>query len=148
MQRALAVVSGTKTDERLLSEAGTIAAGTQAELLVMHIVDANKYEGEVQRKASSGRQPKSLEDITEAAKRTAEDAADSALREMDVDYQAIGLVGNLPEAITTEAENRGCDHIFIVGRRRSPTGKAVFGDIAQSVILNFDGPVTVLIEDK
>jgi len=33
--------------------------------------------------------------------------------------------------------------VFVRGRRRSPTGKAVFGDTAQAVILNFDGFVTV-----
>ncbi len=29
------------------------------------------------------------------------------------------------------AEEHGCDHVYITGRRRSPTGRAMFGDTTQ-----------------
>jgi len=35
--------------------------------------------------------------------------------------------------------------VFLTGKKRSPTGKAVFGDRSQAIILNFDGPVTTLL---
>jgi hypothetical protein len=34
--------------------------------------------------------------------------------------------------------------VFLAGRKRSPTGKALFGDQTQAVILDFDGAVTVI----
>ena len=39
------------------------------------------------------------------------------------------------------AEANSCDYVFILGQRRTPAGKVIFGDTAQSVILNFNGYV-------
>ncbi|MFC4440401.1 universal stress protein [Halostagnicola sp. GCM10023398] len=148
MDCALTVVDDTEASRRLLLRAGLLANGVAAKLVVLNVVDADEYEGEVQRKANQGVKAEDFDDVTDAAKRTAENVASSALADIDVDYEAVGLVGDLPEDILTEAEDHDCDHIFIVGRRRSPTGKVIFGDVAQSVILNFEGPVTVLIDEE
>lgn len=51
-------------------------------------------------------------------------------------------------ATLNAAEAHNCDHIFIAGRRRSPTGKAIFGDWVQRVLLNFDGLVTVSLDEE
>lgn len=147
MDRALAVVRGSDADRRLLSEAGTLAAGTGAELVVLNVIEADEYESEVQRHASQNREARSLEEVTEEARQTADTVAADALRDVDIEYETVGLVGDLPDDILTEAERRECDHVFVVGRRRSPTGKVLFGDVAQSVLLGFDGPVTVLIDE-
>jgi nucleotide-binding universal stress UspA family protein len=48
--------------------------------------------------------------------------------------------------VLAEARHRGCDHVFVTGRKRSPAGKAIFGDVAQRIVLEFDGAVTVLAE--
>ena len=61
----------------------------------------------------------------------------------DVEYEAVGMLGDKEEQILELAHERDCDHIFISGRKRSPTGKALFGDLAQSVLLKFDGTVTI-----
>lgn len=45
--------------------------------------------------------------------------------------------------IATEID---ADRIVMAGRKRSPTGKALFGSVTQSVILNSPIPVTVAIE--
>lgn len=50
------------------------------------------------------------------------------------------------ETVIEVADEEGADHVFILGRKRSPTGKALFGDLAQFVILNFDGYVTLHTE--
>lgn len=39
------------------------------------------------------------------------------------------------------------EQIVVGGRRRSPTGKAIFGSVTQRVILNSDTPVTVVGAD-
>lgn len=49
------------------------------------------------------------------------------------------------ETIIAFAEDEGndVDNVFIGGRKSSPVGKAIFGSIAQTVLLNTDIPVTV-----
>lgn len=48
-------------------------------------------------------------------------------------------------ALTYAAENQA-DHLFLIGDKRSPTGKAIFGDDAQQIVLNFDGPTTLFAQ--
>jgi nucleotide-binding universal stress UspA family protein len=147
MDRALVVVADTDTGRRLLSEAGSITAGIGAELIVLNVVDVDEYTDAVQRTATQGERTKAADEVAAEAEREAAAIADAALEGIDVDYDPVGVVGELPDAILDAAAERDCDHVFVVGRHRSPTGKVVFGDVAQSVVLNFDGPVTVLVED-
>jgi nucleotide-binding universal stress UspA family protein len=55
--------------------------------------------------------------------------------------------GDPAEVITTVAAELDADRIVMSGRKRSPTGKVLFGSVTQSVLLDADRPVTVLMED-
>lgn len=48
------------------------------------------------------------------------------------------------EGILELAREWGADHIVMGSRKRSPTGKAVFGSVVQTVLLEADVPVTVV----
>ena len=59
-----------------------------------------------------------------------------------------GRVGEPVEEILAEADRRGAQYLVIGGRKRSPTGKALFGSKTQSILLTADLPVvTVMSED-
>jgi nucleotide-binding universal stress UspA family protein len=64
---------------------------------------------------------------------------------VDVDADIVGAVSgkDQSETVLQVARRNDCDHIFLSGGKRSPAGKALFGDFAQSVLLGFDGCVTV-----
>jgi len=79
----------------------------------------------------------------------AEEVVEEVLGDIDVQWDALaGRVGQAEseaDRILEAARDNSADHVFITGSQRSPTGKAVFGDRAQAVMLNFDGPVTSLL---
>ncbi|QPV61950.1 universal stress protein [Halosimplex litoreum] len=64
-----------------------------------------------------------------------------------VDYEVRGEVGEPSTWINKVAEEIAADRIVIGGRKRSPTGKAVFGSTAQSVMLDAASPVTFVRSD-
>jgi len=49
--------------------------------------------------------------------------------------------GDPSDEILAAADDVDADSIVMSGRRRSPTGKIIFGSISQSVLLNADRPV-------
>jgi nucleotide-binding universal stress UspA family protein len=49
--------------------------------------------------------------------------------------------GDPGQRIIDEAEGRDVDLVAVAGRKRSPAGKAVFGSVSQSVMLNAEVPV-------
>jgi nucleotide-binding universal stress UspA family protein len=55
--------------------------------------------------------------------------------------------GDPADRILAVARERDVDLIAVAGRRRSPTGKAVFGSVTQSVVLEADRPVVVCHQD-
>ena len=52
------------------------------------------------------------------------------------------------EEIIDEAESEDPRYLVISGRRRSPTGKALFGSTTQQVLLNVDCPVVTQMDDQ
>lgn len=146
MDRSLVVVEPTDRGRELVSLAGEIAEGTGTELVLVRPVDRDDYERDLQRKAQTSKGDiDSLDAIEEQAREKAAQIGDEVLHE-DVSYTAHGVVGKLPDGLLAAADDHDCDHVFIAGEERSPTGKVLFGDNTQSVLLNFDGPVTSLIE--
>jgi len=52
-----------------------------------------------------------------------------------------GESGDPAQSIIRTADRLDVDAICVAGRKRSPTGKALFGSVSQEVILNTDRPV-------
>ncbi|MFC6787390.1 universal stress protein [Halobaculum halobium] len=70
-----------------------------------------------------------------------------AIEAAGVDFQVEGVVGDPGEAIAGLADRVGADRVFVGGRKRSPTGKAVFGSTAQQILLSAPCPVTFVREE-
>lgn len=152
MNRGLVVIDDpdTEPNHQLLREAAEHASGANTDLVLLTLLDEEKVEHDVETLSSIG----SVEDVNydaetilTGARDDLEGMAQSVLEGFDVEIDTEAAVGDGEvETILDLADRRGCDHVFLLGRRRSPAGKAVFGDRAQQVILNFDGYVTVATE--
>jgi nucleotide-binding universal stress UspA family protein len=70
-------------------------------------------------------------------------AASEVLEEAGVEYEVTESSGDPAEAIIDAADEADADLIVIGGRKRSPAGKALFGSVTQTVILNAGRPVLV-----
>ena len=70
-------------------------------------------------------------------------AAGDLLDEAGVEYEVTESSGDPADAIIDAADEADADLIIIGGRKRSPTGKALFGSVTQTVILNAGRPVMV-----
>ncbi|WP_224334536.1 universal stress protein [Haloprofundus halobius] len=149
MKRALVAVTESERSKRLVREAGELAAGVSAELVLLSVTAQSAYDDTRQSTIDAGAPESaySLGDARKDAEDLAERVASEALVAVDVEYETVGAVGRRADRVLGIADELDCDHLFLAGRRRSPTGKALFGDATQEVLLSFDGPVTVSLGD-
>jgi nucleotide-binding universal stress UspA family protein len=70
-----------------------------------------------------------------------EDVATEIAEGLDVPAEPVGLVGNVADNIVRYTEDQDARYLVIGLRKRSPTGKAIFGSVGQSILLNADCPV-------
>lgn len=78
----------------------------------------------------------------DSASRFAREFVLESVEEIDPDMvEGRGRVGDVVDEILSVAATIEPRFLVISGRRRSPAGKAVFGNTAQQVLLNVDCPV-------
>ena len=122
-----------QSEERATAQAEAVvelpAASSEVRATVMHIFQDNPSGASVNQVGSVRR-------------------ASETLEAADVEYSLVEESGDPAEEIVDRADEMDVDSICVAGRKRSPTGKALFGDLTQEVLLTFDGPVTVLLGDE
>ncbi|RQH02636.1 universal stress protein [Natrarchaeobius oligotrophus] len=154
MNRGLVVLDDTETHRALLEEAGAFASSSDSELVVLSYLTSEEVESNLDTIETISEQEGTSYDSTVAlqpAEQFASSMAAETIADLDLSYEIETRVideDDLGDAILETAYDTDCDHVFLVGRKRSPTGKAIFGDVVQQVILNFEGRVTVDVVDS
>jgi nucleotide-binding universal stress UspA family protein len=145
MERPLVVVSSDDRSKDMLREAGELAAGVGAELIVLHVTTEEEFQENQDNlaKTSAGTSMYNVETAQEGARQYAANLGREVLDGLNIEFIPIGVIGERRDEILTTARKQDCDYVFISGKKRSPTGKALFGDETQSIILNFEGSVVV-----
>lgn len=128
--------------EALAAAVTEVAEPTGARVVLLHVFGEDDFENVRDQLDQSEASP------TAAARRqkTVRDLTD-AFDDASVQYDVRGRVGERADAIVAEAEDVAADRVFVAGRARSPTGKAVFGSTAQSVMLTAPCPTTFVRKD-
>jgi len=134
---------GPKDSERVdeLAEAAVEVAGPSgAKVVLAHVFTPGELEQAVDQLDFDGAVNG---DPTEVARRhgTIRTIA-NALEEAGVSYEVLGRRGDHATEIVGLAAEIGADRIIVGGRKRSPSGKAVFGSVAQDIMIEADCPVT------
>ncbi|ELZ36360.1 UspA domain-containing protein [Halorubrum saccharovorum DSM 1137] len=141
----------TRVDE-LVRHAIDIAKPTDATVIVAHVISKSEYEDEVQSYQDAIDQlgldvreqdlsPETLAEETDLVGELLERLDDAG-----IDVETRAALGDEADEIVRIAKDVGSDVLLVGGRKRSPTGKAVFGSTAQEVLLTAPCPVTFVRE--
>lgn len=122
------VVAIDDDNDQAVSQAETIvdlaAEGLNVQALLLHVFHDNPEGASV-------------------AQIGAVDHARELLEAADVRTELHELSGDPATQILAFAEDQDADALCVAGRKQSPSRKAVFGSVTQSVLLNSDRPVFV-----
>jgi len=121
--------------ERLAEETVDIAGPTGADVVLAHAFTKEGYD--------ESRSTLHLEEATpdEVAERdTTIRTLEGVLEAANIDYTIRGTVGDPGETMVDLAAQCDADLVVVGGRERSPTGKALFGSVAQSIMLEAPCP--------
>lgn len=138
----LVAVDEEQRTDRAVAVAYDLATAYDDRLVALHVVPDEEFQSHQQAIADAGFANFSYAQEEGSAARFADRVVDEALEEYDGSIvETRGRVGDPPEKILDEAEALDPRFLVIGGQRRSPVGKALFGNATQKILLNADCPV-------
>lgn len=142
----LAAVGETPGADEVIHTGYDLATAYKEELQVLHVIpqkDAKQHIQEL-RKIPEFRDF-SVDAEVDRAQDIAQQFIDRALDDYRPDdVRARGHIGDPADQILALADSIDARFVVLGGRKRSPTGKALFGSVTQSVILSADRPVVTI----
>ncbi|QCC47856.1 universal stress protein [Halobellus limi] len=171
----LAATDGTTVPDRVVEVAADLAAQYGEELVVVHVIPEDVFEE--QRKSSvestsdlaltfapeityrelgdqtgtpGGSDDRySLEHALRDAAGVAEDVTERTVDDVDdVEASYQGRVGDVTEEILQVTDETDPRYLVVGGRKRTPVGKAIFGSVTQSLLLEADRPVVTVMSGE
>lgn len=144
---AMTVVAAVDTSERsynVLNQAATLAERFDETVHVVHVMTRSEA---INAETSSITSDDAVEisELRATAARVATDHLED--HPLSVDTEAVGLIGNPADEIVEYASQHNARYIVVSPRRRSQTGKILFGSVAQSILLNTSCPVVSVVEE-
>ncbi|MWG36279.1 universal stress protein [Halomarina oriensis] len=142
LDTVLVAVGETDEDriDALARTAADIAGPAGATVKLAHVFSKEGYR-ETRQALDFDRDAEVTPDVVAKRYVTIRELGD-AMTDAGIEFTYHGAVGQEGETIVRLAEEFEADLVVVGGRKRSPTGKAVFGSTAQEVILNAPCPVT------
>lgn len=127
----VAAVDRTDRSVAVMREATALAEAFDEPVHVVHVMTTGQFVDMGMTKAQS-EEHVDMDEVREVAAEVAEDAT----ADLDRPHEAVGLVGQPANRVVQYANERDARYIVVAGRKRSPAGKAIFGSVSQSILLN------------
>ena len=145
----LTAIREAERSKRTITIAHDLATAYDDKLVVLHVVPEEDYD---EHKASiediPGFSDFSFTQEAESAERFVRQFVEETVANVDIEMiEPRGRVGDVADEILAEAASVEPRFLVIGGRRRSPAGKALFGNTAQKILLNAHCPVVTKMDD-
>ncbi|MDZ5809953.1 universal stress protein [Halorubrum sp. AD140] len=140
----VAAVDRSERAPEIVEEARELGEAFDEPVEVIHVLTRQQFIDLEQTSVSDNRRTIPTDDVIEIAEEIAQDAIDESAVD---DATPVGLLGDPAEEVVSYAESNDARYLVIAGRKRSPVGKALFGSVVQSVMLDSEVPVVSLRVD-
>lgn len=142
LETVLLAVGGTSDDRygRLAAVTEDIVGPADATVVLGHVFAEDDYAETVDRLEFDGDSAVSPDVV--AGRNVTVRTLRERFETSGIDVEHRGAVGDRATQVVGLAEEENADLVVVGGRRRSPTGKAVFGSTAQTILLDAPCPVT------
>lgn len=133
----VAAVDRSEHAERIADEANTLANAFDEPLHLVHVLSRSEFVEMEETSVNETGDALEVDQIREIAASIAEES----VADTDISAETVGLVGEAADEVVRYADEVNARYIVVGGRKRSPVGKAIFGSVTQSILLNSQQPV-------
>lgn len=137
----IAAIDGEAGSKRVIEEAAALATAFGEPLEVIFVYEGTSHADRVNEYANVAEDPDEEEAIG-----FAEGVIDDLASELSIEYEPVGLTGDPAEEVLAYAGSVDARYLVVGGRAQSPVGKALFGSVTQSVLLDSDRPVLTVVD--
>ncbi|AUV80796.1 universal stress protein [Salinigranum rubrum] len=133
----VAAVDQSNRAETVVKEAKTLGDAFGDPVHVVHVVSRSRFIEMERTEIEKTGHAVDVDRIREYARSVAEEASET----FGDDIVSVGLVGDTADEVLAYADEHDARYVVVGPRKRSPTGKVLFGSVAQSILLESERPV-------
>lgn len=141
----IAAVDRTERAKKAVTEAIEIAQAFGESVHVVHVLSQSEFVELEQTEYKKSGRAADLDRVRNHAAKLAEKATGDI--DPDVDVKYVGLVGDAADEVMEYAAEQDARYVVVGPRKKSPTGKVLFGSVSQKILLNAGCPVVVTMSD-